>query len=326
VAAKESANFRSEKGSLMVGWNISILETPEELQEVERLQSLVWPGDERDVVPVHLMLAAVHQGGLVIGAYPPSSQPGEKIMAEVPEDLYHVRQLIGFVFSIPGFTQTTNGIKIHHLSHMLGVHPNYQNQGIGYLLKRAQWQMIRRQGIDHITWTYDPLLSRNAHLNISRLGAVCSTYKANYYGEMRDGLNIGLPSDRFVVDWWLNSRRVKDHLSKSPRQRLDLAHYLAADIEIINPSQLLGDGFSHPAAIIELFRYESHDPPKMVLLEIPDDFQLLRDANLEIAMAWRLQTRMLFERLFAVGYLVTDFIHLPDSRSFYILTFGESTL
>ena len=85
----------------------------------------------------------------------------------------------------------------------------YRDSGIGFALKRAQWQMVRHQDLDHITWTYDPLLSRNAYLNIARLGAVCSTYRRSEYGEMRDGLNVGLPSDRFQVDWWLNSHRVQ---------------------------------------------------------------------------------------------------------------------
>ena len=107
--------------------------------------------------------------------------------------------------------------------------------------------MVRHQGIDRITWTYDPLLSRNAHLNIARLGAVCNSYIRDAYGEMRDELNQGVPSDRFQVDWWVNSKRVLRRMSKRPRPPLDLAHYLAAGIPIINPTRIGSDDLPRPA-------------------------------------------------------------------------------
>ena len=112
-------------------------------------------------------------------------------------------ELIGFVFGFPGIEPTPDGPRPKHCSHILGVLPDHRDGGVGFALKRAQWQMVRHQGLDHVTWTYDPLLSRNAHLNIARLGAVCSTYRRSEYGDMRDGLNAGLPSDRFQVDWWV---------------------------------------------------------------------------------------------------------------------------
>jgi hypothetical protein len=87
--------------------------------------------------------------------------------------------------------------------------------------------MVRKQGLELITWTYDPLLSRNAHINISRLGAVCKTYLRSEYGDMQDGLNAGLPSDRFKVDWWLRSNRVKRRLSHPSRAGYTLDHHLA---------------------------------------------------------------------------------------------------
>ena len=82
----------------------------------------------------------------------------------------------------------------------MGIHPDQRNSGIGFASKRAQWQMVRHQGLDHITWTYDPLLSRNAYLNIAKLGAVCNTYRRSEYGDMRDGLNVGCPP---TASWWI---------------------------------------------------------------------------------------------------------------------------
>ncbi len=81
------------------------------------------------------------------------------------------------------------------------------------------WRSVRHvlaQGIDLITWTFDPLETRNATLNFHKLGAVCNTYFPNLYGDMRDGLNAGLPSDRFQVDWWIASERVAQRLAGEP--------------------------------------------------------------------------------------------------------------
>src|SRR5512140_3234301 len=167
-------------------WSIRLLETAEEMAEAESLQGLVWSAPDLDVVPKDLMLAVIHNGGVAIGAY-----------AE--------NKLVGVVFGFAGFYSTPDGPVIKHHSHLLAVHPDWRAQGIGFALKRAQWQMVRKQGIDRITWTFDPLLSRNAHLNIARLGAVCNTYIRSAYGQMQDGLNAGLDSDRFQVDWWLST-------------------------------------------------------------------------------------------------------------------------
>ena len=191
---------------------IKILDTPAEMTAVEELQRAVWPGSETDVVPAHMFIAAIHNGGLVIGAYAD-------------------QQLIGFVFGFPGFEATPDGPRLKHCSHMLGIHPQHRDSSVGFVLKRAQWQMVRHQGLDHITWTYDPLLSRNAYLNISKLGAVCHTYRRSEYGNMRDGLNVGLPSDRFQVDWWVNTRRVERRLGKRPRRPLKLDNFSKAELE-----------------------------------------------------------------------------------------------
>ncbi|MFN8388518.1 MAG: GNAT family N-acetyltransferase [Anaerolineales bacterium] len=133
---------------------IKLIETPEEMNAIEALQREVWSGSETDVVPAHVFIAAIHNGGLLLGAY----------LNE---------QLVGFVFGFPGLYSTPDGPRAKHCSHMMGILPAHRDSGVGFALKRAQWQMVRHQGLDHITWTYDPLLSRNAYLNIRKLGAVC---------------------------------------------------------------------------------------------------------------------------------------------------------
>ncbi len=294
-------------------YRIKFLETPQEIAAVERLQAIVWPGDPREIVPLHLLLTAVHNGGVLIGAYP----------NEAPER----EDLAGMVFGFVGLYETSAGAKIKHCSHMLGVHPDHRDQGIGFTLKRAQWQMVRRQGIELITWTYDPLLSRNAYLNIARLGAISSTYIVEAYGEMRDGLNVGLPSDRLQVDWWLNSKRVTRRLSKRARRKLDLAHFLAAGVAIVNPSRIAESGLASPGEIIRNKPFTAQEQA-MLLVEIPADFQSLKATDAELALEWRLHSRALLKELFDTGYLITDFVYLPGrpGRSFYALSHGESTL
>jgi predicted GNAT superfamily acetyltransferase len=284
---------------------LRLLEHIEDMFAVEDLQRQVWGGG--DIVPHHLLLTAAHNGGLVIGAY-------------------HEDRMVGFVFGFPGFSHMPDGPQLKHCSHMLAVLPEYQSRGIGFLLKRAQWQMVRRQGLSLITWTYDPLLSRNAHLNIARLGAVSSTYVPNMYGDMRDSLNQGLPSDRLQVDLWVNSSRVQNRMGKRPRRQLDLAHYLSAETGIINPTRLGEAGWPHPLTPTRL-QIEENDAA-IHLLEIPSDFYALKATDFNLALNWRLHVRDLLQDLFKRGYLITDFVFLKSEhpRSFYVLSDGERTL
>ncbi len=282
---------------------IKILETAAEMEAVEELQRQVWPGSETDVIPVHLLVTLAHNGGLVLGAY-----EGETI----------VGLLVGFV----GLYEVPDGPRPKHCSHELGVLPEARDAGIGFALKRAQWQIVRQQGLDRITWTYDPLLSRNGQLNVARLGAVCNTYLREVYGEMRDGLNAGLPSDRFQVDWWVNTRRVEQRLSRHPRPRLTLAEIEAAGAKKLSSLGLAGDFLRPPDHLVAL-------EGNLLLAEIPADFLQLKAADFELARAWRWFSRELFEACFSAGYLVTDFIFDESGdrpRSFYVLTHGEATL
>jgi predicted GNAT superfamily acetyltransferase len=280
-------------------WSIRLLETAEEMADVESLQSLVWSAPDLDVVPKDMLLAVIHNGGVAIGAF-------------VEE------KLVGVVFGFPGFYNTPDGPRLKHHSHLLAVHPDYRSGGIGFALKRAQWQIVRKQGLDRITWTYDPLQSRNAHLNISRLGAVCNTYLRSAYGEMQDGLNAGMDSDRFQVDWWIHTKRVERRLSRRSRPPLALGHYRAAEAAILEADDSHGPWPRPPENSPAL-------KGTLLLVEIPYDILALKAADLALARRWREFTRALFENAFAAGYLVTDFVN-EGERSFYVMTHGESTL
>jgi predicted GNAT superfamily acetyltransferase len=279
------------------GWHLSIIDTPEELAEVEALQRIVWPGDDLEIVPPHVLLTAAHNGGLVAGVWAGA-------------------RLAGFVFGFLGFHDAESARRLKHCSHMLGVHPDFRGAGVAYALKTCQREHVLRQGLDLITWTYDPLLARNAQLNIARLGAVCTTYLPNLYGSMRDGLNAGLPSDRFQVDWWIATERVADRLSRARNDRAGRAELLMAGAVWLNPSG--PDGAPRPPNLSS----PAIEASTTVLVEIPADFPALKAADPALALRWRMSTRAAFQALFQQGYAVTDFIREPGNspRAAYVLT------
>lgn len=254
------------------------LETPEEANLAVDLQKAVWGGDE---AVAHVMLTAAHNGGLLAGAFV------DGILA-------------GFVWGFLGFDCRANPSRLKHCSHQLGVLPAYRNLGLGFLLKRFQWDFVRAQGIELITWTYDPLLATNAHLNIARLGAVCSTYRRDEYGHLNDDLNAGLATDRFQVDLWVNSARVVTAMSGAPKDRP-----LPEGLSWLN--RPTNDGSLLPPVLPDL-----HLLPRQVAVAIPPDFQADRSAHAGLAEAWRYATREAFEALFAAGYLVIDFVRGPS--------------
>ncbi|MCU0502703.1 MAG: hypothetical protein MUC51_13240 [Anaerolineae bacterium] len=279
-------------------WKLRPLDTPADMAAAEALSTVVWPGTELDVAPGHLLLTIAHNGGLVAGAF-----DGDR--------------LIGFLFGFLGLDERWYPAKLKQCSHQLGVHPDYRSAGVGYALKHYQRQFVCGQGLDLVTWTYDPLLSRNAQLNIAKLGAVCNTYRRNVYGELRDGLNAGLPTDRFLVDWWVASERVETRVRRTDNRQATFAGLLAAGAHSVNPPE--PDGAARPPSPERLALQPAGTP---VLLEIPADFLALKAADRTLATAWRLGTRAVFEALFAAGLAVTDFVFEPAPlpRAAYILT------
>jgi predicted GNAT superfamily acetyltransferase len=286
---------------------IRALSTTEDIKKAEELQRIVWGSDDTNVVPDHLLLALLHNGGLVLGAFDGHTLAG---------------LLVGFLGTDSESPSRPALARLKHHSHMLGIHPNYRDRGIGFRLKLDQRNSALENGIRLVTWTYDPLQSRNASLNIRRLGTICRTYKRNYYGEMRDEINLGVHSDRFHVEWWITSRRVTSRVEKK-RRPLDLANFLGGGAVKVNPSTLRADTMPVPAE--SLVPLEGN----LLLVEIPSDIDKMRSVDPELAHAWTEQTRDIFERAFHDGYIITDFVYLKGEkvpRSYYVLSHGESTL
>ena len=248
---------------------------------VEQLQVQAWKLDDLlEVVPSHILLTFHKNGGVLLGAY-----SGE--------------QLVGFVVGFIGLM--ANG-RFKHASHMMGIHPDFQRKGIGYQLKLAQRQVVQQQGLEQITWTYDPLETGNARLNVHKLGAVCHTYLPNLYGDI-DGINAGLPSDRFQVDWHISSDHVSNRLTTYQVFETPVLQHL-----VLNPVNTNG----RPPK-------NSQSPSQWRhFIQLPANFQTLKANDLPLAQAWRLHTRQLFTQLFTQNYTVTDFL-LQDGNAYYQL-------
>ena len=160
------------------------LRTPAELAEAVRLQFEIW--GPNDATPANQLVISVKTGGHVLGAF-----DGER--------------LVSFAYGFPAVLQ---GQEPWIASHMLATLPAYGGQGIGRMLKWRQRDWALAHGFRRITWTFDPLEARNAHLNLNLLAAVAKDYIVDCYGPMEDKLNRGLPSDRLMADWPLESDRV----------------------------------------------------------------------------------------------------------------------
>jgi len=270
----------------------------EEYRAVEDLQREVWRLEDVETVPDHVLITAQKNGGLVLGAFDESAEGG--------------RRLVGFVF---GFLGRTPEGTVKHCSHMLGVARSHHGRGIGFRLKLAQREHVLGQSLSLITWTFDPLESPNANLNFRKLGATCRTYFRDVYGEMRDEINAGVPTDRFQVDWHIESEHV--------RRRIELGKTASVGGWMADGAQLVNDspaarGPAPPAEIPAL-------DGTTLLVEIPTDFQRIRSEDAQLARRWRATTRRLFETAFAAGYTVVDFI-FERGRSTYVLAHGWSAI
>jgi predicted GNAT superfamily acetyltransferase len=201
----------------------------------QRLVEQVW--GQGEVPQANLLMALAHAGNTLLAA----TRSGEPT---------------GFAL---GFLGWNGGVHLH--SHMTAVIPGEQSRGVGYALKLWQRALCLREGIDEIRWTYDPLIARNAHFNLVKLGADVIAFRPDFYGAMHDAVNAGDHSDRFEVSWRLGSRRTLDAV----------------------------EGSAAPVADI----VES--------LEVPRDYEHLRRTDPQAAGQARLRARAAFERLWSAG-------------------------
>ncbi|MGH9721639.1 MAG: GNAT family N-acetyltransferase [Bryobacteraceae bacterium] len=220
------------------------------------MQRAIWGFADIELLPVRLFVVATKVGGQALGAY-----EGDR--------------MIGFCLAIPGLKA---GGKSYLHSHMMGVLPEYNNRGIGRMLKLYQREEALARSIELIEWTFDPLELKNAYFNVERLGAVIRRYVFNQYGTTTSFLHGGLPTDRCIAEWWIESDRADAAVNGRPGNR----PAIEATVEV-------------PAAIAKL---RTEDPK--------------RAREIQKAMGER------FQKLFAMGLAVIGFDRSEETGTYLL--------
>ena len=282
--------------------NIEIrrLRTVPEFELAVELQKIYWGDDGEALVPMHMLHSLSNHGGHVLGAF-----DGDKI----------VGILVGFIgtdidYEHPDARPAMANLLI--MSKRMVVLPEYRGANIGFRLKMVQRDVAIKQGIRLVTWTFDPMLSPNAHLNIRKLGAIVQQYKQDYFGNT-SGQNLS--ADRLVVDWWVTHQRVKER-AKGSTSDLSLEQYLEVSAPIVNRGEFSG-ALPKPRSMTDV------PQSTFALIEIPKNFREIETQDSTLAQVWRDHIREVFVKMFKGGYIVTDFVrgeYEGFDRTFYLLS------
>lgn len=263
------------------------LRTLAEYRACVALQEATWGEGFSERVPTAILHVAQRLGGVVAGAFDESGR------------------LTGFVFGMTGLDEEG----VVHWSDMLAVRSAERDSGLGRRLKAYQRDVLLARGITRMLWTFDPLQSRNAYLNLRKLGAVAREYIRDMYGETDSPLHTGIGTDRLVALWALDSERVRRRMTGGERYSgpalSDAAPALSAEPE-------KGDTYASPG----LERPELDDT--VVSVAIPADLDALKRDDPGLAEAWRHATRRVIEPYLQRGYEVRELVR--DGRiSHYLL-------
>jgi predicted GNAT superfamily acetyltransferase len=274
------------------------LESFDDLKQVEALEKDVWQLSDLDTMPLTLTVATRAAGSIWLGAFEGT-------------------RLVGFAF---GFLGLEDGRLIVH-SHMLAVQDRYRNLDLGYKLKLVQRERVlaTRIGntrITEMTWTFDPLQSKNAHLNFAKLGVVSQSYKVDFYGPETSSVLHRNSTDRLWVKWPLATRRVQDRL-QGKNNRAEMLDALRTVIPLI---QFNGDGRPLRTELATAVQRQR------IAIEIPGDIQAVEKKDPALARAWRLETRWAFSEALKAGFFVAEFcrtVRGQQGPSVYLLEKGE---
>ena len=244
--------------------------------QIESIQQNAWEVPDRDLCPKRLPYATVNSGGVVIGAYKGDQQ-------------------IGYVWAWVGLDKQ-NGKYLY--SHHNAVIKEFQNKGIGFQLKKEQRKWALKNGFNIIKWVFDPLQTKNCYLNIHKLGAICNTYKINYWLELQDNLNKGIDTDRLFCKWELDSEHVENRLEEN---------YCSYGDVIFNPDcQVLETQLEEDFVKMETKKWNLNQA--IISLEVPSNFIEMKTRNKPLAIDWRMLTREAFLNYFNKGYTLVDFL------------------
>ncbi len=254
--------------------HIRDLEGIDDLLQVKAVEKEVWGMGDEDSLPMTLAVACKAVGNIFVGAFDRN-------------------KMVGFAFGIFG---REHGQAIIH-SHMLAVLERYREHDLGMKLKHAQRERALALGIHEMTWTYDPLQSRNAHFNFAKLGIVSDTYKVDFYGPETSSMLHRNGTDRLWVRWLLDSRRTRDRMTGKNRRAETLdALRLLAPLVSFN-----GDGRPARADLAESLARQR------VSIEIPGEILEVERTDMGLAREWRQATRWAFTEAIRAGFYVAEF-------------------
>ncbi|MFQ6114179.1 MAG: GNAT family N-acetyltransferase [bacterium] len=280
-------NFNNNTVDSKLDVTLRRLHTQEDYEACIVLQKMTWGEHFMECVPPAILMVSQKVGGVTAGAFDTRGK------------------LLGFVFGLTGVKEG----RLVHWSHMLAVRKDFRGHGIGTRLKLYQRELLLDLGIEVIYWTYDPLVARNAHLNLNRLGAKIQEYVPEMYGDdTGSDLHRGIGMDRFIVAWYIADEQV----SKIISGKLSVESAVFELTPVVN-TQLREDGLPIPM--------EGELPLQPTLrIEIPSEIEVIQDESLELAAQWRANTRKAFLFYMERGYQVTSFYRDPESgRCFYVL-------
>ena len=241
-------------------------QTRADLEACVELQRDTWGQGFSEVVPVSMMQVTGKMGGICLGAFGPGGT------------------MLGVVYGVTGI----RGGRRAHWSHMLAVRQRARNLGIGRRLKIAQKEALVEQGVTTMYWTFDPLVARNAHLNINLLGASVDEFVPDMYGVSDSDLHR-LGTDRFIVKWDLGGGRGAEEAARREEEA--------------------GGGPGRPVVGMP------GGGPDQVPLDldavevvIPSDIEAVEARSFDEALGWRHASRRVFQRLLVGSHEVSGFI------------------
>jgi predicted GNAT superfamily acetyltransferase len=277
---------------------VRALASDDDYRQCVALQKLTWGDSFSETVPPAILRVTQRIGGVAAGAFDENGR------------------MLGFVFGLTGIEQS----RPVHWSDMLAVLPAERGRGIGRLLKGYQRDRLRELQVDRVYWSFDPLVARNAHLNLEVLGTSITEYVVDMYGSDPDGpLHQGLGTDRVIAVWRLDEPTTRAGLgtegfapsSATARQdRMQVPDDLRHDVEPDLPTIVSGTGRGPELDLTPL-----DGRPPIVAIEIPADLEEAKKADGELALRWRRSTREAFLNAFERGYRVREFQRETRQRS-----------
>jgi len=276
----------------MTSWEIRPFKTIEEFRACEKLQEETWGEGFSERVPAAILKVAQILGGISAGAY---ARDGS---------------LVGFVWGMTGLREG----ELVHWSDMLAVKRGLRDSGLGTRLKAYQREVMMERGVTKMHWTFDPLQSRNAYMNFSKMGIVVREYAKDMYGETDSPLHRGIGTDRFIALWLMDSERVRRRMAGEERgpDVGVLGVYPAA----LGASLPGGDRPPEPGRVFLGME------DAVVSVAIPADISAIMVESMELAVAWRHSTRMALTHYMDRGYEVRELVR--DQHTSHYLLFGES--